>query len=225
MKNLIKFRASSVYKLMTEPRAKSEKLSQTAKTYIKELWIENNYNRKKEITSKFMEKGTLVEEQSITLLTNVTGSFFIKNKENFQNEFVTGTPDLFYKDTIHDIKSSWDIWTFSDAELTSANYWQMVCYLWLTEKQIGFVDYCLVDTPEHLIIDAKRKWAWLNGVIDNDSEEVQKVYEEIERNMTYPDIDEKERVKQFEVNFLLSEVERIAEKVDLAREYYNNLSL
>ena len=48
-----KARASSAVKLMTAPRNKSEVLSETTKSYIKEWLIEQIYGFRKEIKSKY----------------------------------------------------------------------------------------------------------------------------------------------------------------------------
>ena len=51
------FRCSSLGKLMTNPRSKTEVLSETAKSYIKQLAKENYYNYKTTIETKQMRKG------------------------------------------------------------------------------------------------------------------------------------------------------------------------
>ena len=53
----MKIRCSSLGKIMTSPRTKGEVLSQTAKTYIKELVIEETLGIKKEFSSRYTDKG------------------------------------------------------------------------------------------------------------------------------------------------------------------------
>ena len=58
----VKFRCSSIGKLMTEPKTQKEgPLSVGAKTYIRELAAQEIFGVEFEVSSKQMEKGILVE--------------------------------------------------------------------------------------------------------------------------------------------------------------------
>lgn len=92
----MKFRCSSLGKLMTEPRSKSEgPLSVGAKTYIRELAAQEIFGVEFEISSKQIEKGIEVEGDSIDLLNSVRGLSLVKNVERRSNDFITGECDLF----------------------------------------------------------------------------------------------------------------------------------
>ena len=68
----MKFRCSSLGKLMTEPRSKSEgPLSVGAKTYIRELAAQEIFGVDFVVSSKAMEKGIEAEGDSIDLLNDV----------------------------------------------------------------------------------------------------------------------------------------------------------
>ena len=56
MKELL-FRCSSLGKLMTDPRTKSETLSETAKSYIQDLFKERELGIYKEFSSRYTDKG------------------------------------------------------------------------------------------------------------------------------------------------------------------------
>lgn len=153
----MKFRCSSLGKLMTEPRSKSEGvLSVGAKTYIRELAAQEIFGVEFEISSKAIEKGIEVEGDSIDLLNSVRGLSLFKNTERKSNEFITGECDLFDAEAKrgHDIKSSWSIATFpitvSDCE-DRLYEWQMRGYMALWDADEWEVNYCLVDTPDRLI--------------------------------------------------------------------------
>ena len=61
----MKFRCSSIGKLMTEPRSKSEGvLSVGAKTYIRELAAQEIFGVDFEVSSKYIEKGIEAEMRS-----------------------------------------------------------------------------------------------------------------------------------------------------------------
>ena len=153
----MKFRCSSIGKLMTEPRSKSEGvLSVGAKTYIRELAAQEIFGVDFEVSSKYIEKGIEAEGDSIDLLNSVRGLSLTKNTERRDNEFITGECDLFDDDAKrgHDIKTSWSIATFpiivADCE-DKLYEWQMRGYMALWDADEWEVNYCLVDTPDRLI--------------------------------------------------------------------------
>jgi hypothetical protein len=153
----IKFRCSSIGKLMTEPKTQKEgPLSVGAKTYIRELAAQEIFGVDFEVSSKQMEKGILVEQDSIDLLNRVRGLSLTKNTERRSNDFLTGECDLFDAPARrgHDTKSSWSIATFPIATVDCEDKlyeWQMRGYMALWNADEWEVDYCLVDTPEKLI--------------------------------------------------------------------------
>ena len=151
------FRASSVARLMTEPKSKADGvLSVGAKTYIEELAAQEIFGVDFEVSSKAIEKGIECEEESITLLNSVRGLSLVKNAERRSNEYITGECDLFDSANRrgHDIKTSWSIETFPIIEKHAINKtyeWQVRCYMALWDADEWEVNYCLVDTPDRLI--------------------------------------------------------------------------
>lgn len=153
----MRFRCSSIGKLMTEPRSKSDgPLSVGAKTYIRELAAQEIFGVDFVVSSKAIEKGVECEDASIALLNEVRGLDLAKNTERRSNEFITGECDLFdaANNRGHDIKTSWSIATFpivpSDCE-DNIYEWQMRGYMALWDADEWEVNYCLVDTPDRLI--------------------------------------------------------------------------
>lgn len=150
-------RCSSIGKLMTEPRSKSEgPLSVGAKTYIRELAQQEIFGIDFEVSSKEMEKGIEVEPESIALLNRVRGLNLVKNKERRTNDYLTGECDLFDAERRrgHDLKSSWSAKTFRGwlVDCVEKLYeWQMRGYMMLWDADEWEVNYALVDTPERLI--------------------------------------------------------------------------
>ena len=131
----MKIRASQLGKIMTSPRSKGEVLSQTAKSYLQELALENKYGIKKDINSKAMDKGNLVEDQAIQLASSVLDlEFVVKNDLYFENDFVKGTPDVVGSNFILDVKSSWTASTFPwfDEECPNKDYfWQILSFMFI----------------------------------------------------------------------------------------------
>lgn len=153
----MKFRCSSIGRLMTEPKTKAEgPLSVGAKTYIRELAAQEIFGVDFQVSSRAIEKGIEVESDAIDLFNSVRGTSLAKNTERRSNEFITGECDLFdsVRNRGHDIKASWSIATFpiSVEDCVDKLYeWQMRGYMALWGADVWEVNYCLVDTPDRLI--------------------------------------------------------------------------
>lgn len=221
-----KFRCSTLKELMTNPRSKSEALSETTKGLLYDIFVEETYNRKREISNKYLEKGNYAEEDSLTLVTNQTGKLFVKNKETLENDFIKGTPDIIKPDGL-DIKSCWDIHTFirKNEKVAREDYYlQLWGYMWLTGLTTFKLVYTLVNSPEHLIVSAKTRRMYAEGIEDG-SEEMAIMEEEIEREMKFDDIAEEKRLKIYEFAFNTDLIAEVQNRVVLARNYLNKLSL
>lgn len=198
----INFRASSIGKLMTEPKTKSEgALSVGAKTYIRELAAQEILGVDFIVSSKPMSKGIECEEAAIQLLNNVRGIWLTKNTERRTKNGITGECDLYnYTESRgHDIKCSFSAATFPilPVDCVNSTYeWQMRAYMMLWDTNEWSVDYVLVDTPEHLI-----------------------GYEPIEMHRFW-NIPEKYRITSWLIERDAEKENRMIEKVGHAREYF-----
>lgn len=154
-------RASSIGRIMTEPRTKGEgALSAGAKTYIRQLAAEAVLGLELfDISSKEMLKGIECEPDSIALLNRVRGLSLDKNTERRNNGFVTGECDLFdpVNSDGYDLKTAWSAATFpilpDDIGGTArALYeWQARAYTALWDADRWHIAYALVNTPERLV--------------------------------------------------------------------------
>ena len=149
------FRCSSLAKLMTNPRNKSESLSETAKSYIKQVAKENFYGYTSKVETKQMRKGTEYEMESIALVNSVWfGSNFIKNQLRETQGYLSGHPDIITDDSIIDIKTSWSLETFPALPEDADSYeWQVRGYMHLFNKPRAFVIFCMIDTDDELLSD------------------------------------------------------------------------
>lgn len=148
------FRASSLGKIMTEPKSKSEVLSVGAKTEIQAMAKEFVYGYTRNFSNKYTEKGIQVEQASIELYNSVHFTDYVKNTERKSNDWITGECDIFTGSKIIDIKSSWSIDTFpafSEEGEDKTYEWQARAYMMLWGAQEAEIAYCLVDTPHELI--------------------------------------------------------------------------
>lgn len=186
---------------MTTAKAKSEILSETAKSYIKKKAKEHYFGFSSSITTKPMIKGKDWEEESIALVNQVRGSFYIKNKERFENEFLTGEPDIILDDCIIDIKTSWSLetWPATPGEGVNKDYmWQLFAYCWLLDKTEAELIYCMIDTDDLLLGD------WDNRSIHKVSH-----------------IDPTKRITVLKYAMLDEYIDQMKEKLPAATEYYN----
>ena len=196
------FRASSLADIMTEPKAKTDKLSVGAKTAITKLAKEAVYGYDERISSKPMQKGIQVEDQSIELLNSVLFTSYAKNTERKTNEWITGECDIFTGSKIIDIKSSWSLATFPALAEDGENKtytWQLAAYMWLWNVDSAAIAYCLVSTPEELI-----------GYEDRQLHVIDHITPELRVTLLH-----QERDKSMEA--------KIIEKVEAGREYYRQV--
>jgi hypothetical protein len=208
---------------MTNPRTKGELLSQTAKTYIEEEVLRAKYGIIKTFSSRYTDKGNLVEDEAIEMAANALElGFLYKNHEHFSNDFLTGTPDVNTGDVLLDVKSSWDATTFPffATEIpTKDYYYQLQGYMELTGKTEALLVYCLVNTPADMIEDEIRRAHWNARLID----ESQELRDEVLKRHSFDHIPDNRRVKFFKVEKDEQVIAEIKERVELCREYFNTL--
>jgi len=219
----MKIRCSAIGKIMTNPKTKGESLSQTTKTYLQELAVEEIYGIRKEFSSRYTDKGNEVEELSIALCNDVLDLGFIyKNEENYSNDWITGTPDVNTDEILLDVKSSWDATTFPffDTELKNKDYfYQLQGYMWLTNKTEALLCYCLIDTPLQIVEDEIRREHWKASLI----EESLDLRAFVQAKHTFGHIPKEKRLKTFKIAKDDEVIEAIKTRIEECREYYNNL--
>ena len=220
---MLKIRCSAIGKIMTNARSKSEVLSKTCKSYLQELAIEEMYGIKKEFSSRFTDKGIEVERESIDLVQEVSDyGFMYKNEEHFENDFLTGTPDVNTDNILLDVKSSYDATTFPWFEEEIPNkdyYYQLQGYMALCNKRKSVLAYCLVNTPYQIVEDEVRRAHWKEHLID-ESEELRA---DVEARHNFDHIPPEKRIKTFEVRYDKDVVKAIYDRVKECREYYKTL--
>ena len=229
MQSNILFRCSKLGAIMTDPKSKGETLSETCKTYLREVYINRKYGRYKDFTSDAIKKGLETEEAALTLFSIQKMRQFNKNEKHLRNDYIMGTPDSYEGETIEnatkiiDIKSAWDLFTFHDAKHEKVNkgyYWQMQGYMWLTGAKVATLVYCLINTPDTLIQDQKRRLGWNMGLIDNEaSQEYMDACEKIDRNSIFDDIPNSERIFEIDIERNEADIERLIERIELCRKY------
>ena len=227
-----KFHPSSLGLIMTESRTKEE-LGETAKGHLMECYVNQKYNRTKDVTNKLIEKGLLAEEDSIDLYSMVTKILFIKNDKPIENDFFIGTPDLYVGPTIEqadiiiDLKTSWDIFTFFQVMHKSMNkqyFWQLQAYMDLTGAAHAKLVHCLVNTPLKLVDDEKKKLIWTMAVIDPYEDVAYlEACERIDKNSNYDDIPKEEKYIEFSLDRDQEAIDKAHDRVKYCRNFLNEL--
>lgn len=157
-----------------------KELSETCKSFLIDWILEFKYDRIKDFSNKFTEKGNLTEQDGFQLIQDVLfkGSFLSKNTEYRENEYITGMNDIRMPKLIIDNKSSWSLFTFPIGEtiLPTKDYEYQIngyCDLWNTEQ--GMICYTLNDTPFHLVDKMFKDFCYKNQI----------EYDEIPENIAY----------------------------------------
>ena len=196
-------------------------LGKTGESALK-MWLkEQTFNRRKEFSSKYTQKGNICEDNSIDFIAEMLdfGSL-IKNEKHFENDFIKGTPDVILNDLIIDVKNSWDWSTFPFFENEVPNsdyYWQAQCYMELLNIDNYKLCYILSDTPFNIIESEAKRYCYTNGLSLED--EYEEILCEFERKMTYSDVDSALKLRVFDIKRNKEDYNLIVERVKLSREY------
>ena len=230
MENKILFRCSGTGALMTDPKLKADKdagnLSETAKTFVEDKWLFDTFGFAESIKNQYMDKGNECEQDSMDLVTQVLeGGFRSRYNTKLQNEYVIGTPDIVLADCVEDIKTSWNLKTFFNAELSKMYFAQAQCYMWLTGKEKYRLIYALVPTPQSMVLNECEKLVYKYGK-NYDNEDYIAECQQIQRNNDLiKELPIEKRVKVFAFDYDPNYIETLKIKIEKAREYYNTLKL
>lgn len=120
-------------------------LSETAKSEIRKLWIENSLGRRRIVRTKYTDKGIEQEDESIAILSEFDGYNYVKNELrqiDFENR-LSGEIDLKREteegEEIIDVKSRYDAESFfsnDDEEQTKGDAEQLDSYLILNPNAV-----------------------------------------------------------------------------------------
>lgn len=198
-------------------------LGKTGETYCEQWVKESIYKKRKDFYSKYTDKGNSMEQDAIDYVAKAQGwGLVAKNQERLEDFFMIGTPDLVLNDKVVDIKNSWDCFTFPlfDSEPNKDYYWQLQCYMALTEKTKAELIYVLMDAPEHLI----DKEALFESRNRGEQEVSMDIYDEVKERMTYSHLPDHLRIKIFQIERNESDIDLIRERVEMCRSYISKLT-
>jgi len=205
---------------MTNPRSGGG-LSETCKSYL-ESWIKEQpefYNRRHEIKSKYLDKGTDCETGSIELAARVYGWGLVsKNTERKANDYIEGECDLDLAELVADIKNSWSDKTFPlfDTEVPEKGYdQQLQGYMELWDKPAASLIYTLMDAPEYLVEREAKSRMYEIGLDEIPIE----LYDQVKAEMTYSHLPDKLRIKRFNIIRDRKFIESVNKRVGECRKW------
>ena len=213
-----KIRASAAGQIMTSDRS-GDGLGKTAQSYCQTWLREQLYGRRKQVESKYLQRGNESEQDALDYVADRLGyGVLIKNEQFFENEFMCGTPDAILNTVVIDTKCawSWETMPIFDTECKNNDYYyQAQCYMHMTGIHSFKLCYVLLDTPVHMIEKEACRWCMNNGYGGLD----EKIHNDFIARMTYNDVPDSLKLKVFDITYSPDSIHRIEQRVILCREY------
>lgn len=196
-------------------------LSESAKSYCKEWLISEITGKQKEIRSKYLSRGKVMEETAIT--GRVSKHYNIelsKNETQLENEYFTGEYDTSTEEIIIDVKIPFDCFTFPffETEPDKNYYGQLQGYMNLKGLRKGSLFYCLENGSDEQIEKLSWQIAKDLGKDEPDIEE----WDLAESELNYDCLPEKLRKKIFEFEYNEPYIELAEKYVVASRKYIEN---
>lgn len=206
-------------------------LSKGAKTNVETVFNEDKFQFRKQISSKYIQKGLMMEDKAIALVADFLGLQSIeKNETHYTNEFVQGTPDAiarlgFGEGFQFDIKNVYypDRLDGFTEKLDPIYDWQGKAYNWMLGFEHGFCIKILQNPPKELLeIEVKSLWkeagrGWNEDIPQSFYDEVAE-YFNFEARLPLED-----RIRIFKMSTTKEDIEQMTNAVVLAREHYATL--
>jgi hypothetical protein len=225
----LKVRCSKLGDVFTNPKSKADKeagnLSQTAKKLVSGMFLEEKYSYKELIFSNEIKKGNLCEQDSMQLVSDVYGGFRYAFKDNLENEWLTGTPDIVLDSSVEDIKTSYNIRTFHESSISKAYEYQLRGYMMLTNKEVAKLIYCLVPTPKEIIEEEKKRLYFKFDCQEDNPDYIEACSQIDHNNNIIKYISKELRVKSFVIKRDKKIEEEIKFRVEKLREVYKTIVL
>lgn len=194
------------------------------KTYCRDWWIGQRYERSRDFSSKYTSKGIEVEDAAIRYAEEVLGFFdWEKNEDHFANDIAKGTPDVLSGEYVIDLKSSFDCFTFPTFETEPNQDYvdQLQTYMMLTGKKKAILVYALMDTPDSIIMSE----CWAMARAQGSDEVTEDVFAYVKAKHTYSHLPPSMRIKAYFFDADPTFESRLTERVLLARDYISTLDV
>lgn len=221
-------------------------LSDTCIAYLVEAYAwetEGMCSITKEMDVEYFERGRKTEPESIELLSFVDDTVYVKNEFRFENDFLSGIPDIMrvekgykghgdydeYCGRIRDIKSTKDYPTFLykiHKGLDPGNLEQLQGYGDILECGDLGVAFTLPTMPQSIREGYKMKLAYKMDEVTTESPTFLKAWAELERSMIFKHMTPESRVYKVPVDpFTPSEQAAVYDRVKVCRDWLENFHL
>lgn len=207
-------------------------LSDTYVSYLMEVYSWETAGKiavSKEMDIEFLQKGKAVEPASIELLSFIDDVPYKKNDERVDNDFLTGIPDVYAGEMLmgcsklKDLKSIWDYPGFLckiHSGTANGNTEQMQGYGDITGCADLEVVNALVDMPDIIIGDYKRRLMYKMEVATDENPEYKAASAKMEWSMRFGDISPHKRIFKMKVEpFTDFERQAVYDRVKVGRDW------
>jgi hypothetical protein len=211
-----KIRCSAIGKIMSA----NGKITAGNATYLEEWLKEQLYQRRNTFSSKYCDKGNIIEDESIEMIGQQLGLVISKNEESKENDYFTGTCDVDTGNMIIDAKNSWSCFSFPlfDEEPKNKDYvYQLQGYMDLYGRDKAKLVYTLINTPEKALESEIWRYAKDNEITYDEAKEV------IMPLHNYDNIPSYLRYKEFNIERDEELIEQIKKKVKVCQLYIDQL--
>jgi hypothetical protein len=217
-------------------------LTKDCRSYLLEIYAEWKYGRRYQLKSlpgeskgvPQMMKGILAQNDSISLLSQVTGTKFTKYTTQVENKWLTGRLDIINGETLElatrvdEIKTNYKLNDFIknllNKDIDKNNMYQIQGYMSITGKETAVISYCLVDHPESTISEQKLIHFYKTCPDGEETPEFLNSWLEIEASLRFSDIKPKDRVISYNVDRDDDMIRKIHDRVEMSREWIKEFS-
>jgi hypothetical protein len=221
--------------VLKRENAKKVVLSDTCIGYLMDYysWVtQGMVSVTREMDIDYLQKGKIQEPTSILLLSIVDEVIYEKNVVRISNDYLSGEPDVFLGEHIMlatkiiDVKSVWDYPGFLKkihSPIDIANKKQIQGYCDISGAGEGIVAHCLVNMPETIVNDYKRRLMYKMECATDQDPEYLKAWAILEKSMHFESIPRHQRVFKKPVKpFTDFERNEVYDKVKVCRDWLNS---
>lgn len=211
-----KCRASCGGKLNTNDRS-GKSMGETAKSYLKEWVIAELTGKEKDIKSKYLSRGKVMESTAIERASKYYDCDLEKNEVNLENDYFTGTYDAKNFERVIDTKVPFDAFTFPFfiTEPDKDYYAQLQIYMNLTGLKKASICFCLENGSDEQI----QRLSWdIARDLGKDEPDIEE-WDIAEQQLSHDSLPDNLRIKVFEFEYDESFIDKLKKRVIEAREY------
>lgn len=203
------------------------KFGQTAKAYIRDCWLRNEFGYDEPLVTNEILKGIMCENEAIDVLSRqLHGVFRVKNEDHWEDDHFTGTPDIVLDEWIEDVKCPYTLRTFVDIVKPDPIYYaQGQVYMALTGRKNFRLAYVLLDTPIEIVEEEVKRFYFRFNCDESNPHYLSASKKTRMMHAPSQMLKEADRLKTFEFSYDQKYIDELRFRVDAARKLYATLSI